>query len=172
MNPIFQNNAQDLGTKQTINMHTNAQEELEIEAFLEHWMSFIEAKNVDGVASLYADEVISFDLIEPFQFRGISASKKRMQDWFDSFDGPISVDIQELTISAEKDVAFSHSLNRYRGRHKNGEQEDMWLRVTIGYQKLKNDWLIKHMHSSLPFEMSSRKVIIRGGEHPLKASLP
>lgn len=138
-------------------------EESEIEATLEEWAMFVETKNIDGVMSLYAEDVISFDLVEPFEYKGIDESMKRTKEWFATFNRDIKIQIDDLFISAEKFSAYAHCLIKYSGKN-----EDMWLRVTFGFQKIENDWMIKHMHSSVPFDMSNGKAIIKDGDAPIQ----
>ena len=69
-------------------------------------------KNIEGVMSLYAPEVVSFDIVPPLQYRGADAFRKRWEEVFSSFQGPIGYEIHDLDITVGDDIAFTHSLNR------------------------------------------------------------
>jgi hypothetical protein len=51
------------------------------------------------------------------------------------------------------DVAFSHSLNRIYGKRTNGEETDVWVRVTACFRRSNGKWLIAHEHISVPLYM-------------------
>ncbi len=59
----------------------------------------------------------------------------------------------DSTITVGDDVAFSHSLNRIYGKRTNGEQTDVWVRVTAYRRKINGKWLIMHERVSVPFYM-------------------
>jgi ketosteroid isomerase-like protein len=156
----FQNASQDLSQKITIDNHTNAREEFEVEATIEEWVNFIEEKNINGVLSVCAEDIVTFDLMAPLANHGIDELHSRLEKWFNSYEGDLRVEISELRISAERDTAFAHCLIRYQGTKlsKDEEGEDMYNRVSFGFEKIGHDWLIVHMHSSMPFDMKTMKI--------------
>jgi ketosteroid isomerase-like protein len=107
--------------------------------------------------SVFAPEVISFDLGPPLQHGGGEAFKRRWQELFESVQGPIDYEVRDLSITAGNDVAFSHSLNRIKGMMKNGRTTDRWLRWTACYRKSNGKWLIIHEHVSVPVDVRDGK---------------
>jgi ketosteroid isomerase-like protein len=89
----------------------------------------------------------------PLLFRGANAYRKNWEEWFATWEGPIGYEIRDLGITMGDDVAFSHSLNRIYGKRTNGEDTDVWVRVTDGFRKIDGKWLITHEHVSVPFYM-------------------
>lgn len=116
------------------------------------------AKNADKVIANYAPDVHAFDVINPLQFVGADAVKKRAEHWFSSFEvGPIGFDVSELAINASHDVAFCHSLNHVDARTTDGNKIDMWWRATYCLRKTDGEWKVTHLHNSVPFDMETGK---------------
>ena len=134
---------------------TTAEDQLR--GLIEDKVNAVRAKDVDGATFDYAPDVVSFDVINPLQYIGADAIKKRLGDWFSSFQGSIGFEISDLSITVGGDVAFSHSLNHVSATKTDGVKLDMWWRETACYRKLDGRWLITHQHTSVPFDMESGK---------------
>ena len=98
-----------------------------------------------------SQESVGFFLAPPLQAH--EDLKKNLKEWFNTFQGPIGLEIRDLKIRVGGDVAFCHSLNRISGRRTNGEGTDIWVRETLGLCKIDGRWLITHEHESVPFYM-------------------
>ena len=107
--------------------------------------------------SNFAPDVLLFDLINPLQYIGAEAGRKRAEEWLSSFQGPIGYEIRDLSITASDDVAFCHSLNAVSGTKTDGEKIEMWWRATVCFRKIYGKWMVTHEHSSVPFDMESGK---------------
>lgn len=94
-------------------------------------MKAIRAKDINGVMSVFAPEVISFDLGPPLQHGGGEEFRKRWEELFDAYQSPIDFEGRDLSITGDDDVAFSRSLNRVSGTMKNGQTTERWLRWTV-----------------------------------------
>jgi len=112
-------------------------------------------KDSDAAVALLAPEMVQFSLAPPLQHAGEAAlAKAGLQEWFDTWDGPIGYEITEQTITMGDDVAFAHSLNHMTGTKKDGEKVDLWFRDTKGLRKFdRTEWKITHGHESVPFLM-------------------
>jgi uncharacterized protein (TIGR02246 family) len=141
--------------------NARAIDEAEIRQLMDGWARALRAKDVNGVMSHYAPDILSFDLAPPLQYRGADVYRKSLEEWFLTFRGPVGYDIRDLRITAGEDVAFCHSLNRISGARTNGEETDDWVRATVCFRKIGGQWMTTHEHFSVPFEM----------EPPFKASL-
>jgi uncharacterized protein (TIGR02246 family) len=139
---------------------TRTKSEAAIRELINGFVKAIRAKDIDGVMSTFAPEVISFDLGPPLQHGGGETFKKRWQELFESFQGPIGYEVRDLSITAGDDVAFSHSLNRISGTMKNGRKTDRWLRWTACYRKTNSKWLIIHEQVSVPVDVRNGKAIL------------
>lgn len=111
----------------------------------------IRGKQTDAAMVPVADEVVMFDVIEPLRHTNAGDLRRREQDWFDGFDGPISLEVKDLVVCADGDTAFAHSLNRYAGALKGGGSTDMWVRHTSCYRFKEHGWRLVHEHLSVPF---------------------
>jgi uncharacterized protein (TIGR02246 family) len=133
----------------------------EIRQLVDRWARAVRAKDVEGLMSCYATDVLSFDLAPPLQSRGADAYRRSLEAWFPTFRGPIGYEVRDLGVTPGDDVAFSHSLNRITGARTSGEETDVWVRATVCFRRIGGRWLIAHEHVSVPFEM----------EPPYRASL-
>jgi len=133
--------------------NSKAPEDARIREQIEHWEKALRAKDIDGVVSHYATNVLTFDLAPPLQYRGADAYRKILEEWFPTFQGPIGYEIHDLTIATSGDIAFSHSLNHLSGKRTGGEDTAVWVRATVCYRKIDGKWLVAHEHVSVPFYM-------------------
>jgi len=134
--------------------------ETAIRRLVDDFVKAIRAKDINGVMSFLAPDVVSFDVGPPLQHGGGEAFVKRWQELFEAYQGPIEYEVRDLSISADDDVAFSHSLNRVAGTMKNGKKSDRWLRWTACYQKSNGKWLIVHEQVSVPVDLKTGKALL------------
>ncbi len=134
--------------------------ESEIHAVMDHVADTIRAKDVDALMAHYAPDVLTFDLLPALQYQGANAVRKRVSQWFSSFQGPIGFEILNLSITAGDDVAFCSSLNGSTETNKDGAKIEMWWRATNGFRKVGGKWLVTHGHSSEPFDTASGKALV------------
>ena len=86
-------------------------DEAAIQRRLDEWTMLLRDKNIEGVMSLYAPEVVTFDIVPPLRYVGADALRKLWEEVFFVYQGPIDYELHELFITVGDDVAFSHSLN-------------------------------------------------------------
>ena len=134
--------------------------EAAIRELTDGFVKAIRTKDINGVMSVFAPEVVSFDIGPPLQHGGGEAFMKRWQELFESYQNPIHYEVRDLSITAGDDVAFSHSLNRISGTMKNGQKTDRWLRWTACYRKANGKWLIVHEQVSVPVDSRNGKAIL------------
>ncbi len=127
----------------------------DIQILIDERTNAIRLKDIKRLMQDYAPHVLPFDVVDPLQYPGIDAIKKRMEEWFASFDGPIGYDIQDLQIIAGNEVAFSYGLNHVNATKTDGVKLEMWWRETICYRKKDGRWIIVHQHSSVPFDVKT-----------------
>ena len=137
--------------------HSTATDEAQIRKLIDDVAAAVRAKDVNGVLSAYALDVLSFDVVDPLQYVGSAAARKRAEEWFASFEGPIGYEIRDLSITAGDTVAFCHSLNGINATRTDGGTLDMWVRATVGFRKVDGTWKVTHLHSSVPFDVESGK---------------
>lgn len=135
-------------------------EETQIRNRIEDWANAFRSKDIDGVMSAFAPEIVSFDLVPPLAFSGREAYRKQWEKLFASYHGRIEYEIRDLSITAQHDVAFSHSINRIKGTLKNGQRTDVWLRMTACWRRIDGQWLIQHEHVSVPVDVGGGKALL------------
>ncbi len=135
-------------------------DEAQIRQLIDGLAKALRAKDINGVMSNYAPDVVVFDIVPPLRYLGADAYRKNWEEWFATWQGPIGYEIRDLSITAGDEVAFSYSLNRISGTKKNGERPDVWIRVTACYRKINGKWLITHDHVSVPFDMETFKASV------------
>jgi len=134
--------------------------EVQIRALIDQRIEAVRGKNVDRALASIAPDVLMFDVVNPLQAHGSDASRQRTEAWFSSFQGPIGVEMRDLSIATGGDVAFSHSLNRYSGTQTGGVEIDMWVRATTCYRKVDGRWMITHEHQSVPFDGENGQALL------------
>jgi uncharacterized protein (TIGR02246 family) len=133
--------------------HTS--EETAVRQLIDDFQQAIRVKDLSGVLSVYAPDIVSFDLVPPMQYVGIAAYRRPWEETLASFEGPIGYEVSDLHITATDEVAFSHSLNQMSGTTKKGQTTSMWVRWTACFRKLDGRWLVTHEQVSVPIDMES-----------------
>jgi PhnB protein len=133
--------------------NSTAKDEAEIRRIIEAWTAGLHAKDVGAVMEHAAPDILTYDLAPPLASRGADTYRKNLEAWFPTWDGPIGYKAKDLEITVGGDVAFSTSLNRIGGSKTDGEQTQIWVRVTAGFRKIDGRWMVTHEHVSTPFYM-------------------
>jgi uncharacterized protein (TIGR02246 family) len=135
-------------------------DEAEIQRLLDEGIRSLHDRNIEGVMSLYAPEVVTFDIVPPLRYLGADALRKLWEEVFLVYQGPIGYDIHDLSITVGDDVAFTHSLNRISGTMKTGQKTNLWLRWTAGLRKINGKWLIVLNHNSVPVDLQTGRAVL------------
>jgi len=135
-------------------------DEAAIQGLLDDCIRSLRDKNIEGVMSIYSQEVVSFDIVPPLRYIGADAFRKVWEEVFLVYQGPIDYEIHDLTITVGDDVAFTHSLNRISGTLSNGQKTDLWLRWTAGFRRINGTWLIVLNHNSVPVDLAHGKAVL------------
>ena len=105
--------------------------------------------------SIYAPDVVSFDIQPPLKHVGAEAKRKNWAEVFAIYQQPLAYEIHDLTITLGDDTAFAHSLNRIIGSFQNGTKSAHWVRATTCFRKVDGNWLIAHDQVSVPVDMGT-----------------
>jgi ketosteroid isomerase-like protein len=124
-----------------------AADEDQIRAVIADRAAAMRERDAERFVAHYAPKVVRFDLAPPLASKGSEArDAEALRAWFASHPGgPVGYEIRDLTVTADGDVAFCHSLNQLGGA--------LWFRSTIGLRRIGGDWRITHEHNSTPFYM-------------------
>ena len=131
----------------------------DIRALEERFVAAFKAKDVDAIMKAYAADqtLVVFDVVPPRQYVGAAAYRKDWQTFLDSFEGPITVELTDLDVAADRNLAYSHSIQRVAGTDKQGKKLDLTVRVTDVYKKSRGRWLVIHEHVSVPVDLDAGK---------------
>jgi uncharacterized protein (TIGR02246 family) len=132
-------------------------DEAQIRALIEDRSKAVRTKDINGVISNHAPDILSFDVVNPLQYVGSDTVREPSEEWFSLYRGPIGYEIRDLSITTGDDVAFCHYLYRVSGTRTDGGKVDMWVRATVCYRKIDGTWTITHEHNSVPFDMETLK---------------
>ncbi len=131
---------------------SHAPDEAEIRARIVVLVRAIGTGELEGVKSMYAADVVSFDLEAALQHLGAEAKQRNWIKFFSLFQAPVGYEPYGLTVAVSGDVAFAHSHNRVSARMENGDRLDYWVRRTICFRKVEGNWVIVHDHVSAPID--------------------
>jgi uncharacterized protein (TIGR02246 family) len=131
----------------------------QIKALEARFAAAFNAKDVDAIMRVYESgaRLVVFDVVPPRQYVGAAAYRKDWQDFFATLKGPVKFTISDLAIAADRNLAYSHSIQRVVGTDKNGKPIDLTVRLTDVYRKVDGHWLIEHEHVSVPVDLDTDK---------------
>lgn len=132
---------------------SNAKNEAKVREVIDSWAKAVSAKDIEATMACFAPDVLTFDLAPPLQHTGRERIKKDMEEWFPTWEGAIGLEISDLRVMADDNVAYCTSLQRISGTKVGGEKPDLWCRSTTCLQKIDGGWRIVHEHTSTPFYM-------------------
>jgi len=138
----------------------HANDEADIRWRIDKLAEAIRAMDLEGVMSMYAPNIVSFDFEPPLRHVGAEAKRKNWVGAFAMFQHPLGYEIRDLTITLGDDVAFAHSLNRISGTLRNGNRTDLWLRATTCFQKIDGAWLVTHDQVSVPVDLETSRALL------------
>jgi ketosteroid isomerase-like protein len=132
-------------------------DEADIRQRIDKLAGAIHAMDLETAMSIYAPDVVSFDVEPPLQHVGLEAKRKNWERVFAAYQYPLGYEIRDLTITVGDDVAFAHGLNRLSGTLRSGTTTaGFWVRVTMCFQKINgDDWFIAHDQVSVPLDLAS-----------------
>jgi ketosteroid isomerase-like protein len=134
--------------------------EADIRHRIESGVSAIRARDIEGMMSLYALDVVSFDVNPPLRYEGIDAKRRVRQEVFAAYSGPIGYEIAELDITAHRDLAFVRGTNHVSGTLVNGRRCDFWVRWTACFRQIDGLWLVVHDHVSVPADLLHGQAVL------------
>jgi uncharacterized protein (TIGR02246 family) len=139
--------------------HSRADTRDDIKALEDRFVAAFKAKDVDAIMKVYApgQALVVFDVVPPRQYVGAAAYRKDWETFLGNFDGPITVELTDLDVGADRNLAYSHSIQRVAGTDKQGKKLDLTVRVTDVYQKIGGRWFIVHEHVSVPVDLAGDK---------------
>ena len=127
---------------------------------VEDWAKAIRAKDIDGVVSVYAPNIVSFDIVPPLRYAGTDNKRRAWQEAFATYTSPIAYEVRDLNVTTDGGLAFVHSLNHISGTLAEGHVSDLWLRWAACFRRIDGVWLIVHDHASVPADLAHGKAAL------------
>jgi len=129
-------------------------DETQISNLLDAYTAAIRDRDARATVACYAPDVVVYDLAPPLHIEaGTVRDPAHVQQWFDTWDGPIESEAHDLRIVVGEDVAYACGLRHMTGTKTDRERVDLWYRATACFRREKGVWKITHVHNSVPFAM-------------------
>jgi ketosteroid isomerase-like protein len=127
---------------------------------IEDYVKSIRAKDVDGVTSLFAPNLVSFDILPPLRYFGAGGKRRAWQEAFAAYAGPIAYELRDLNVTTHGELAFVHSVNHLKGTLASGHTTDLWLRWTACFRRIDGVWVVVHDHVSVPADLEHGQAVL------------
>ncbi len=136
-----------------------AVDEKDIRERVENLIEAVRTKDLDTVKTIFAPDLVSFDIEPPLQHLGAEVKWKNWVAVFEAFQ-EIDYATRDLAITVSGDLAVVHSVNRISGAMHNGNKIGYWLRWTACFRRIDGDWLIAHDHVSVPTDFATGRAML------------
>jgi ketosteroid isomerase-like protein len=127
---------------------------------IEDLVKALNAKDIDGVMSLFAPNLVSFDIVPPLRYVGADKKRRAWQEAFAAYPGPIAYEVHELNVTTHGELAFVHSLNHVNLTLASGHITDLWLRWTACLRRIDGVWVVVHDHVSVPADLEHGNAVL------------
>ena len=122
----------------------------EIQTLEQRLIDGIKAKDVKHIMSCYSDDLFAYDVVPPRQYVGAAAFQKAWEGFLGMFKGPINVEVNDLMVNSDGEIAYSCGVQHVTGTTNEGKPFDSTFRITDVYRKRHGKWVIVQEHISLP----------------------
>ena len=127
---------------------------------VEELVKALRAKDIDGVMSLYAPNLVSFDIVPPLRYFGAENKRRAWKEAFALYTGPFTYEVHELNVTTQGELAFVHSLNHLKATQASGQITDFWLRWTACLRRIDGLWVVVHDHVSVPADLEHGQAVV------------
>ena len=154
---------QDMTTvkTKTSTSNTTTDDVAAIRALEDRFVDAVSAGDVDAIMKNYINDktLHVFDVVKRETYYGADAYRADWEDFFTHYKGIPKMTVSDLEITADGNLAFSHSLMTVKGADIKGNPVDRTVRVSAGYKKINGNWLIVHEHISMPVDFMTGKLV-------------
>jgi ketosteroid isomerase-like protein len=132
--------------------HSSSNDGSAIRALIDQVHQAHHQKDAAAIVAAYTPDAAVFSLAPPLSHRGIDRTE--LQNWLDTWVGPIEMESRDLKITVSGDFAFAHGFYQLSGNKIGVPQRiSFWMRATVCLERSNNAWRIIHLHESVPFYM-------------------
>src|SRR5271154_2659084 len=96
----------------------------DIKALEERFVAAFKAKDLGAIMKVYVPDqtLLIFDVVPPRQYVGAAAYRKDWQEFLGSLDGPITLELSDLAVVSDHNLAYGHSIQHVTGTDKKGNK--------------------------------------------------
>jgi ketosteroid isomerase-like protein len=125
-------------------------------------------KDIESYLSLYDENVLIFDTWQQWSYKGLSAWRKMVENWFASLGTDRDrVSFRDSNIHTVGDLAYLTAIARFTAISKDGEElRFLDNRFTLIICNKDNAWKIVHQHTSGPIDFTTMKVLLKNEDAP------
>lgn len=140
-------------------MKTVKDDEVAIRELMDRFAVAFNSGDIEAIMENYIpdESFVIFDLVPRKEYRGADTYREDWVDMFSHFKGKPKIIITDLGITVDGNVGFGYSFQRVTGTDKQGIPINRTVRVTDGYRKIGNNWLIALEHISVPVNLRTGK---------------
>jgi ketosteroid isomerase-like protein len=131
-----------------------------IRKIIDDFFFALSKKDIKGMMSAYANDVVVFDVKPPFQTKGAVALKHIWEASLPFFPEVFQIEMRDLVITTGSNLAIAHYLFRLTGLDKNHPAMQTWLRITTAFKLQDRRWKIIHEHGSLPYNPQTMQAVL------------
>jgi uncharacterized protein (TIGR02246 family) len=121
-----------------------------IRELLDTWIGACRTKDIERLMSLYAPDIVYYDVVPPLRFVGPDEVRRNFLRWFAEYDGSIGLEVQDRRVVTSAEAAFANMVVLDSGTRKNGIEGTVAVRATVCCRRSSDRWLITHEHISIP----------------------
>ncbi len=142
---------QEMESEQLKRITEMSEDEAEIRRLISAWSRALEAKDVDRLLANYAEDVVLFDAIPPYQTVGIENLRKVWLGCLPYFPDTFRSEHRDIVVNVRGDTAFVRCLHHLIPTPADHPSGSTWMRVTTGLSRMNGAWKVVHEHVSIPF---------------------
>jgi ketosteroid isomerase-like protein len=131
---------------------TNPPAEREVRDVHQYWFDRTAAKDLDGLMSHIAPDIVSYEHDEPLQYVGRDEVREVCKRGLEATAGSVGWEVPGLKVLVRGDVAVAWGLNRMEAQAPDGTLEVSWSRGTRVFRRSDGDWEMVHQHVSYPYD--------------------
>jgi len=133
-----------------------------ISDFFAAYVTAVRAKDVQGFAALYADDVVVFDAWGSWCHAGRASWQGVVAEWFGSLGTEnVVVEFDDLRSHIGSDLAHGSAFVTYAAISAGGERlRSLDQRITVVAARRGEEWKVVHEHSSAPADFRTKAVVL------------
>lgn len=120
-----------------------------VRAIHDGWFAETEAKDLDGIMSHIAPDVVSYEHESPLEYLGLDQVREMCRSGLEQTSGTVTWTVPDLTVIARDDLAVAWGLNQMTAQADGTTVED-WSRGTRVFRRQQGEWTMVHQHVSYP----------------------